>query len=1159
MENSNDLHGAAAADSGATAGDDDKQKEDTHPSSAVPKASEENTRKESEEAPFKAQQEKEDEDVEMPNAPSNELPKGSTAAKEDESKKNSDIGDGVDNDLKRPSRSFDEEALERRKKRRRLRRMLKDAGEFPSFVALISSCPARDAAEDENDDEDDEDEEANIEYEKKDSGGEIIYIDVDEYLGLPKKEEAKPNHQLSLSAERALRSNRYPDHAASSQVSVASRKGATPAEEGYYEGRVPMAMPEDSEYLTPLQQLIRQNLEIFSATETEVKSPQYGRRTPIVLGKVGIRCIHCAKVALGGNEKDSSGTPGHGATAKRTDSKRIWPQGSISYPMGIASLYLLCSQKPQVHFELCPNIPLDIKTQFRQLSQGKPEGRSRSKEVPASQYYILSAKRIGMVNVQDGVRFGRDLSLDPLPLEAVLAQEKQEAEAVTPLTYSAPEPAPVSSAPASTKHSDPIAQQVIEEAMAEPDDPERFIARKSDKALVSDYIFLCIRQMAICRAVPSDFSTRGKKTKRMRLGFAGFCCRHCQKVKEEIDGDELATAYTVSEFSCRSFSSEADNLASAISNSFAIHLQKCRNVPAKIKSALATFKRIHARHMAQLQYGSQRRLFNLLWSRLRAADVPEDEMMEQIKKYKPSDDSTASLPAVRAHANNNARATETTSNVVATTGSEPSGSRGPDFPVPTNPETSDILKDAEEKWDPSENDGLIQPSDRDLVSDYVFLTMRHLKQAIPNSADFAKARRPPVIAGLCCIHCDDKDPSLLTALARTFPSQPDNYASALNSSLYNHMQNCQFVPANIKRALADLRKIHSGQCQNLAFGAQRRYFNVLYSRLKGVPLPDKPKQAATPSHSSPSAPKGKARGRITRGSENSDDFVLAQFGFFEAPCQSFLCSRCRMIPLPFRARGSLCFARPAIDFMSDHNKACKENGFDLWFVVESLKRLLQGRSQFKVEHITDPLFREIILACFGGDEDLATIFTTEIVKYYQMSRHGGVTNAVENYIKAKSEGLWCNFPSSVDSAKVLRAFERFAETVDGMSPKLHDHRDLVIYLVLISPSLSLPEEDENSSDGDDDHDEEQSDCGDGDEAGNGSSDGGLGGGQPRQKAVHRQPRGKELKRKTDQNANEKEDKDAENMDGEEGHSSDEEAKKAKESTGTQNERGESGS
>ena len=452
---------------------------------------------------------------------------------------------------------------------------------------------------------------------------------------------------------------------------------------------------------------------------------------------------------------------------------RIWPPGSISYPLNIAGLYSICSQKPQLHFEHCPNLPPQVKAQFyRHMHESSKAGevRIKSREVPAAMYYTVAAKRIGLVNVPDGIRFGRDLNLDPLPLDAVLAEELHEnavMKAAVPHpvapnytgTASAPQ-AVGSSSSAQRISADAASEQVLAEALAETDDPTRFLARAADKKLVTDFIFLCLRQMALCHAVPADFATRGKKTKSMRIGLAGFCCRYCQKVREQT------RAHGASDFSCRSFSSGADNLASAISNSFALHLSKCPNVPKRVKAALAAYKRIHPRQMSQLPYGSQRRLFHDIWERLRAADISEDEMMDRIKRHK-LEEAPAPMPLVSKTGMSSGSRTN------GRNGKGGAGRNDPDFPVSSDPETLFILEKAEENWD-SNNNGLIFPSDRELVSDYVFLTLRsNLKVTLPTPADIAKGRKGTaqvIMAGMCCIHCEKEDPSLVAPAGRSFPS-----------------------------------------------------------------------------------------------------------------------------------------------------------------------------------------------------------------------------------------------------------------------------------------------------------------------------------------------------------------------------------------------------
>jgi hypothetical protein len=1026
---------------------------------------------------------------------------------------------------KRKSKTL-EESLLRAKRRRQLRSLLQKAGDFPSFVSIISTSQTDDAAFRLGNNGDAMEEQGQEEGTEPDT----IVIDVDEYLGLNKHNN---NNNIINNNKPLSTKNR-------SMIGLdTNRKLYSPAEEGYYEGRVtPMASPDDEKYLTSLQQLIRQHLEIFSATATDAAGSQAGRRFPIVQGKVGIRCIHCAKVGL---EHEAAKAQG---LISKTPNNKIWPPGSISYPNNIAGIYSVCSQKPQLHFENCPNTPGNIKSQFyrhtRESSRGNNDGRSKSKEVPAAMYYNVASKRLGLVDVPGkGIRFGRDLKLEPLPLEAVLAQESQESEeiksqTVTIIAYKE-QPELVGSG---ASVSDPIAQQVFAEAVAEQDDPTRFLARMSDRHMVTEYMFLCLRQMAICHTLPADLTSRGKKSKKMRLGFAGFSCRHC---REALGVNELGRALGSTDNSCRSFSSAAENLSSAITNAFASHISKCSNIPEMKRHALSEYKRHHARQLQELPYGSQRKVFQEIWLRLREADVEESEMKQRILHHQQEQGGpdAASLAANVGSSNVSLSSRDATIEAKATI---PRTNRDPNFPTSNDSETQRILSMFEHDWDLSSNCGLIMPDDRELVSDYVFLTTRQLKVSIPTTADVAKSKKAGLIAGVCCMHCEGKDPALMSASNRSFANAPDNFASAFNTSLYNHMQGCPFVKADLKRALAILRKLHSQQLQALQFGSQRKFFNLLYNRLKAVPLPGnlpvsprKPSPVPVPSssrHSPKPVPSSTSEGgssskrRPTRQSESADAAILDRFSFFEAPCQSFFCLRCRMVPLQFRARGSLSFARPSLELMTEHHEACKGDGFDLWFILESMKKLLKT-TDFDVKYMTDPLFKEVVLECFGRNEDLANIFTNEIVKVYQMSRHGGITRAVENYIKAKSQGLWSMLPQTVDSSKVSQAYRKFSAAAKGAPLQISDNTALSTYLRLVSPSLNLSNaedaaerdesgdgeegieaertasEGESDPDGDDEDFDEGEDVGDVEEAANGAA--------PSQLA--RKPRrGKELRR-----------------------------------------------
>lgn len=57
---------------------------------------------------------------------------------------------------------------------------------------------------------------------------------------------------------------------------------------------LPLAMEADEEWLTPLHCFVRQHcVHVFTASSEDVATPSKGKRRPIHVGQVGIRCPHC--------------------------------------------------------------------------------------------------------------------------------------------------------------------------------------------------------------------------------------------------------------------------------------------------------------------------------------------------------------------------------------------------------------------------------------------------------------------------------------------------------------------------------------------------------------------------------------------------------------------------------------------------------------------------------------------------------------------------------------------------------------------------------------------------------------------------------------------------------------------------------------------------
>ena len=129
------------------------------------------------------------------------------------------------------------------------------------------------------------------------------------------------------------------------------------------------------------------------------------------------------------------------------------------------------------------------------------------------------------------------------------------------------------------------------------------LIEEGDSALLTDYFYFIISQLAVCRLTEKDRKTRGGKRQDVAVGYGGLQCIHC------------ATAPSARKF----FWSNVDRLA----NSFAgipDHVLTCKMCPADVTEALLVLKGRHNAQMSMLPRGSQKQFFRRMWKRLHAGD-----------------------------------------------------------------------------------------------------------------------------------------------------------------------------------------------------------------------------------------------------------------------------------------------------------------------------------------------------------------------------------------------------------------------------------------------------------------------------------------------------------------------------------------------------------
>ena len=165
----------------------------------------------------------------------------------------------------------------------------------------------------------------------------------------------------------------------------AAPAGATAAD-GY-----PVCLPvslsrsDDSQNLTSHQILLREQIEVFEATEQDANTHTRGRNKPIMVGQVGVRCKHCKHVSILQRQK-----------------------GYTYFPNSMLGIYQAAQNMNTVHMQcgLCSEMPEEVKKQFVHsmcYSKVHQSGAGR-------QYWARAAKKLGLVDTEShGIRFIRNV------------------------------------------------------------------------------------------------------------------------------------------------------------------------------------------------------------------------------------------------------------------------------------------------------------------------------------------------------------------------------------------------------------------------------------------------------------------------------------------------------------------------------------------------------------------------------------------------------------------------------------------------------------------------------------------------------------------------------------------------------------------------------
>ncbi len=271
-------------------------------------------------------------------------------------------------------------------------------------------------------------------------------------------------------------------------------------------------------------------------------------------------------------------------------------QQATSYPSLISGIYNSVQQMLRLHLDCCQAMPPEIRAKIESLKVSSSSRGGRK------QYWIDSAKRLGLVDTRHGIHFGRDPTgpLPPLTGPSVNSKEgrkKKEAQKKA-------EPTP------------PPEEEVEQEPPPPVDD--RPLVFPEDEDLISDYLFLTLEQMSPCILMEAD---RVGCYKGRKVGFPGLACKHC-----------------VGQAGCGRYfpASEASLSQTTTSQTIMNHVRNCRRCPMEIRENLELMKRARmgpdGKRLDKPKHGGRKVFFRRLWCRIQG--LPLDEASEGKGKKK---------------------------------------------------------------------------------------------------------------------------------------------------------------------------------------------------------------------------------------------------------------------------------------------------------------------------------------------------------------------------------------------------------------------------------------------------------------------------------------------------------------------------------------------
>ena len=404
-------------------------------------------------------------------------------------------------------------------------------------------------------------------------------------------------------------------------------------------------------------------------------------------------------------------------------------------------------------------MPLEIRQKIEQLKLSSSSRGGRK------QYWIDSAKRLGLVDTPHGIHFGRD-PRGPLPAlmgPSVNSKEGRKKQADMEKLETGDE------------------EEVVEQPIPEVD--PRPLVFEEDKPLISDFLYLTLEQMSPCKLMEAD---RVGCYKTRKVGFPGLACRHC-----------------VGQAGCGRYfpASEASLSQTTTSQTIMNHVRNCRRCPLDIRENLEIMKRARmgpdGKRADKPKHGGRKVFFHRLWCRIQ--DLPiQEEKGESLKEAKKKSPKKAGKKK-RADSDEESSGEETEEDSSDEESDTETGSPKAKGKLKSPPKGSGAKK-GKSPW----SEGcvrLTKSDDPSWLSDMECFARSDLLEVFSLNKDAGgleghNGRKEPSQGqvGLRCVFCKDLDPSERPSGCVTFPESVSSVHTKVGEMIRLHFPSCPALP-----------------------------------------------------------------------------------------------------------------------------------------------------------------------------------------------------------------------------------------------------------------------------------------------------------------------------------------------------------------------------